>query len=43
MIDLIAELLKTGIVDRSGRFATELGNDRVRKQGDEWAYVLVLA
>ena len=43
MIDLIAELLKTGIVDRSGRFAKELGNDRVRKQGDEWAYVLTFA
>jgi uncharacterized 2Fe-2S/4Fe-4S cluster protein (DUF4445 family) len=27
MIDLIAELLKTGIVDRSGQFARELGND----------------
>ena len=43
MIDLIAELLKTGIVDRSGRFATELGNDRVRKQGEEWVYVLTVA
>ncbi|MDX2455578.1 ASKHA domain-containing protein [Desulfosarcina sp.] len=43
MIDLIAELLKTGIVDRSGQFATELGNDRVRKQGDEWVYVLTVA
>ncbi len=43
MIDLIAELLKTGIVDRSGGFATELGNDRVRRQGDEWAYVLTVA
>ncbi len=43
MIDLIAELLKSGIVDRSGRFAKELGNDRVRKQGDEWAYVLTVA
>ncbi len=43
MIDLIAELLKTGIVDRSGQFATELGNDQVRKQGDEWVYVLTVA
>lgn len=43
MIDLIAELMKTGIVDRSGGFATELGNDRVRRQGDEWAYVLTVA
>ena len=43
MIDLIAELLKTGIVDRSGQFSKELGNDRVRQQGDEWAYVLAIA
>jgi uncharacterized 2Fe-2S/4Fe-4S cluster protein (DUF4445 family) len=43
MIDLIAELLKTGIVDRSGQFSRELGNERVRKQGDEWAYVLTFA
>ncbi len=43
MIDLIAEMLKTGIIDRSGRFARELGNDRVRKQGDELAYVLTVA
>ncbi|MCB2145077.1 MAG: DUF4445 domain-containing protein [Deltaproteobacteria bacterium] len=43
MIDLIAELLKTGIVDRSGQFAGGLDNDRVRRQGDEWAYVLTFA
>ena len=43
MIDLIAELLKTGIVDRSGQFAEGLDNERVRKQGDEWAYVLTVA
>jgi uncharacterized 2Fe-2S/4Fe-4S cluster protein (DUF4445 family) len=43
MIDLIAELLKTGIVDRSGQFATELGNERVHRLGDEWAYVLTFA
>ena len=43
MIDLIAELLKTGIVDRSGQFSRELSNERVRKQGDEWAYVLTFA
>ena len=43
MIDLIAELLKTGIVDRSGRFAKDLGSDRIRKQGDELAYVLTAA
>jgi uncharacterized 2Fe-2S/4Fe-4S cluster protein (DUF4445 family) len=43
MIDLIAELLKTGIVDRSGRFAEGLDNDHIRRQVDEWAYVLAFA
>lgn len=43
MIDLIAELLKAGIVDRSGRFQTDRVNDRVRTIGDEPAYVLAVA
>jgi len=43
IIDLIAELLKTGIVDRSGRFVKSLVNDRVRYQEDEPTYVLVFA
>lgn len=43
MIDLISELLKAGIVDRSGQFSRELGNERVRQQGDEWACVLTFA
>ena len=43
MIDLIAELLKTGIVDRSGRFQTDQPNDHVRIIGDEPAYVLAAA
>ncbi len=43
MIDLIAELLRTGIVDRSGRFSTGLNNPRVRETGGEPAYVLVFA
>jgi uncharacterized 2Fe-2S/4Fe-4S cluster protein (DUF4445 family) len=43
MIDLIAELLQTGIVDRSGQFSKELENDRIHKIGDEWAYVLAFA
>jgi uncharacterized 2Fe-2S/4Fe-4S cluster protein (DUF4445 family) len=43
MIDLIAELLQTGIVDRSGQFSKELENDRSHKIGDEWAYVLAFA
>ncbi len=43
MIDLIAELLKTGIVDRSGQFAKDLDHQRIRRLGDEWAYVLAFA
>jgi uncharacterized 2Fe-2S/4Fe-4S cluster protein (DUF4445 family) len=43
MIDLIAELLRAGIVDRSGRFGTEPGNPRIRATGDEPAYVLAFA
>lgn len=43
MIDLIAELMRTGIVDRSGRFVEMSGKRRVRQQGDELAYVLAFA
>lgn len=43
MIDLISELLAAGIIDRSGRFASELRHPRIRKIRDEWAYVLVPA
>jgi uncharacterized 2Fe-2S/4Fe-4S cluster protein (DUF4445 family) len=43
MIDLIAELLSVGIIDRSGRFAADLSHARVRKVRDERAYVLVRA
>ena len=40
MIDLIAEMLKTGIIDRSGKFAETPENTHLRRQDDEWAYVL---
>ncbi len=43
MIDLISELLAARIVDRSGRFATDLRHPRIRKVRDEWAYLLVAA
>jgi uncharacterized 2Fe-2S/4Fe-4S cluster protein (DUF4445 family) len=43
MIDLISELLSAGIIDRSGRFASDLSHARVRRVRDEWAYVLVRA
>ena len=43
MIDLISELLKTGIIDRSGQFQKGLENHRVRESGGEPAYVLFFA
>ena len=43
MIDLIAELLHAGIVDRSGRFSKGLDNPRIRETGDEPAYILAFA
>lgn len=43
IIDLIAELLKSSIIDRSGRFVTGLSNKRVCYQGDEPVYVVVFA
>ena len=43
MIDLIAELLKTGIVGRSGHFPTDLDYPRIATVNDESAYVLAVA
>lgn len=43
MIDLIAELVRVGIVDRSGQFNKQQDNPRIRETGDEPAYVLVFA
>ena len=43
MIDLISELLKTGIVDRSGKFSTDIENNCVQYAGDEPVYVLAFA
>ena len=43
IIDLIAELMRCGIVDRRGRFVKGLTNGRILYQGDEPAYVLVFA
>jgi len=43
MIDLISELLKTGIVDRSGTFQTDLDTPRIVRVNDEAAYVLAFA
>ncbi len=43
MIDLIAELLRTDIVDQSGRFVQGLNNERVREDTDDPSYVLAFA
>jgi len=43
MIDLIAELLKVGIIDRSGHFATDRDHPRVVTVNNEPAYVLAFA
>jgi uncharacterized 2Fe-2S/4Fe-4S cluster protein (DUF4445 family) len=43
MIDLIAELLQAGIIDRSGHFATDRDHHRVVTVNDEPAYVLAFA
>jgi uncharacterized 2Fe-2S/4Fe-4S cluster protein (DUF4445 family) len=43
MIDLISELLETGIVDRSGRFRSDREHPRIVTINEEPAYVLVAA
>jgi len=43
MIDLIAELLQAGIIDRSGHFATDRNHPRIVTVNDEPAYVLAFA
>ncbi len=43
MIDLISELLNTGIIDRSGRFQLDLTHSRIGRIKDEPVYILVPA
>ena len=43
MIDLISELMNTGIIDRRGQVRTDLERPRLRRQTDEVAYVLAFA
>jgi uncharacterized 2Fe-2S/4Fe-4S cluster protein (DUF4445 family) len=43
MIDLISELLKVGLIDRAGRFSTDISHPRLLRLEDEPAYVLVFA
>ncbi|NMC04271.1 MAG: DUF4445 domain-containing protein [Candidatus Lokiarchaeota archaeon] len=44
LIDVVAELLRAGVITRSGRFNTNsqeiMKNPRIVKQGDEHAYIL---
>jgi uncharacterized 2Fe-2S/4Fe-4S cluster protein (DUF4445 family) len=43
MIDLISELLNAGIIDRSGRFQSDMDHPRISKIKDEAVYILVPA
>lgn len=43
MIDLISELLNAGIIDRSGRFQSDMDHPRLSKIKDEAVYILVPA
>jgi uncharacterized 2Fe-2S/4Fe-4S cluster protein (DUF4445 family) len=40
LIDAVAELLETGLIDQNGKFRAELSTDRVRKGPDGYEYVL---
>ncbi len=41
LLDCIAEMLRSGIIDRSGNFQKGLETDRLRKKDDEYEFVLV--
>ncbi|HHC25115.1 MAG TPA: DUF4445 domain-containing protein, partial [Desulfobacterales bacterium] len=43
MIDLISEMLLTGIIDQSGKFATDISHPRIKREKDETAYVVEFA
>jgi uncharacterized 2Fe-2S/4Fe-4S cluster protein (DUF4445 family) len=40
IIDSVAELFRSGIVDARGRFRTELGTKRIRQGENGWEYVI---
>jgi uncharacterized 2Fe-2S/4Fe-4S cluster protein (DUF4445 family) len=40
LIDAVAELLETGVIDQNGKFRTELPTNRIRKGPDGCEYVL---
>jgi uncharacterized 2Fe-2S/4Fe-4S cluster protein (DUF4445 family) len=41
LLDCIAEMLRSGIVDRSGNFQKDIKSDRLRKRDDEYEFVLI--
>ncbi|MBT3877852.1 MAG: DUF4445 domain-containing protein [Candidatus Scalindua sp.] len=41
LLDCIAEMLRSGIIDRSGNFQKGIETDKLRKNGDEYEFVLV--
>ncbi|MDR4498687.1 MAG: ASKHA domain-containing protein [Candidatus Scalindua sp.] len=41
LLDCIAEMLRCGIVDRSGNFQQDIKSERLRKKGDEYEFVLI--
>lgn len=43
MIDLISEMVRTGIIQQNGKFTRDTGNPRLTKDGDEPAYILAFA
>ncbi|MDM8517073.1 ASKHA domain-containing protein [Desulfobacterales bacterium HSG16] len=43
MIDLISEMLLNGIIDQSGKFATDADHPRIKREKDEAAYIVAFA
>jgi uncharacterized 2Fe-2S/4Fe-4S cluster protein (DUF4445 family) len=41
LLDCIAEMLRSGIIDRSGNFQKGIETDRLRKKEDEFEFVLI--
>ncbi len=41
LLDSIAEMLRSGVIDRSGNFQKGIKTDRLRKKDDEYEFVLV--
>jgi uncharacterized 2Fe-2S/4Fe-4S cluster protein (DUF4445 family) len=41
LLDCIAEMLRSGIIDRSGNFQKGIKTDKLRKKDDEYEFVLV--